>query len=131
MTKLPESGELGTDEVRDHFGGSGETSFPADYYRGGDLVPDIQQFTGSGRSSNDTGAQFQVLRLFLHDGFMSPTNPGPTYTINFDTAEATFTNPVNVQIGVFADVTATPNTCLLYTSPSPRDRQKSRMPSSA
>ena len=26
---------------------------------------------------------------------------------------------------------ALPNTCLLYTSPSPRDRQKSRMPSSA
>ena len=24
-----------------------------------------------------------------------------------------------------------PNACLLYTSPSPRDRQKSRMPSSA
>ena len=24
-----------------------------------------------------------------------------------------------------------PHTCLLYTSPSPRDRQKSRMPSSA
>ena len=24
-----------------------------------------------------------------------------------------------------------PNPCLLYTSPSPRDRQKSRMPSSA
>ena len=24
-----------------------------------------------------------------------------------------------------------PNDCLLYTSPSPRDRQKSRMPSSA
>ena len=29
----------------------------------------------------------------------------------------------------FADVR--PNSCLLYTSPSPRDRQKSRMPSSA
>ena len=26
---------------------------------------------------------------------------------------------------------ALPNNCLLYTSPSPRDRQKSRMPSSA
>ena len=26
---------------------------------------------------------------------------------------------------------ALPYTCLLYTSPSPRDRQKSRMPSSA
>ena len=29
------------------------------------------------------------------------------------------------------DLPNTPNTCLLYTSPSPRDRQKSRMPSSA
>ena len=28
-------------------------------------------------------------------------------------------------------LTRLPNTCLLYTSPSPRDRQKSRMPSSA
>ena len=27
--------------------------------------------------------------------------------------------------------TNTPNTCLLYTSPSPRDRTRSRMPSSA
>ena len=29
------------------------------------------------------------------------------------------------------DAFTRPNTCLLYTSPSPRDRQKSRMPSSA
>ena len=28
-------------------------------------------------------------------------------------------------------VTTNPSICLLYTSPSPRDRQKSRMPSSA
>ena len=28
-------------------------------------------------------------------------------------------------------ITALTKTCLLYTSPSPRDRQKSRMPSSA
>ena len=28
-------------------------------------------------------------------------------------------------------VNCNPETCLLYTSPSPRDRQKSRMPSSA
>ena len=28
-------------------------------------------------------------------------------------------------------IAANPNACLLYTSPSPRDRQKSRMPSSA
>ena len=34
-------------------------------------------------------------------------------------------------INSFADDMAIFNTCLLYTSPSPRDRQKSRMPSSA
>ena len=33
----------------------------------------------------------------------------------------------NASSGVGVD----PRTCLLYTSPSPRDRQKSRMPSSA
>ena len=104
MTRLPESGELGTDEVRDHFGGSGETSFPADYYRG-QLVPDMQQLTGSGRFSNDTGSRFQVLRLFMYDGFMSPTNPGPVYNINFDTAGTTFPNPVQIEIGVNANAT--------------------------
>ena len=31
----------------------------------------------------------------------------------------------------FVGFTYPPDTCLLYTSPSPRDRQKSRMPSSA
>ena len=30
-----------------------------------------------------------------------------------------------------AVIVATPNSCLLYTSPSPRDRTRSRMPSSA
>ena len=30
-----------------------------------------------------------------------------------------------------ADATVSVTSCLLYTSPSPRDRQKSRMPSSA
>ena len=33
--------------------------------------------------------------------------------------------------GVAIDLMATLQACLLYTSPSPRDRQKSRMPSSA
>ena len=37
-----------------------------------------------------------------------------------------------VQVGNFAGAAqALASTCLLYTSPSPRDRQKSRMPSSA
>ena len=34
-------------------------------------------------------------------------------------------------ITVLAALTAIIKACLLYTSPSPRDRQKSRMPSSA
>ena len=33
--------------------------------------------------------------------------------------------------GLESDALANINGCLLYTSPSPRDRQKSRMPSSA
>ena len=32
---------------------------------------------------------------------------------------------------ILANIDAYDGTCLLYTSPSPRDRQKSRMPSSA
>ena len=36
-----------------------------------------------------------------------------------------------VGCGVMTGAGAALNTCLLYTSPSPRDRQKSRMPSSA
>ena len=39
------------------------------------------------------------------------------------------TGIINGQRGVTADTAL--RLCLLYTSPSPRDRQKSRMPSSA
>eukprot|EP00828_Plagiopyla_frontata_P009598 TRINITY_DN14960_c0_g1_i2.p2 TRINITY_DN14960_c0_g1~~TRINITY_DN14960_c0_g1_i2.p2 ORF type:complete len:141 (-),score=37.81 TRINITY_DN14960_c0_g1_i2:35-457(-) len=38
--------------------------------------------------------------------------------------------PLQIKIRNFSAM-ARSNTCLLYTSPSPRDRQKSRMPSSA
>ena len=36
-----------------------------------------------------------------------------------------------VGVGVLVEIGVTEGVCLLYTSPSPRDRQKSRMPSSA
>ena len=48
--------------------------------------------------------------------FLLPQKRGPKYTIRWDHRIIS---------------TLKPNTCLLYTSPSPRDRQKSRMPSSA
>ena len=38
---------------------------------------------------------------------------------------------VNIAEEVVADIEELVGLCLLYTSPSPRDRQKSRMPSSA
>ena len=44
---------------------------------------------------------------------------------------ATETNKSNVSASGYAEGTIPNNACLLYTSPSPRDRQKSRMPSSA
>ena len=37
----------------------------------------------------------------------------------------------HVDVVINFDIPTPPQTCLLYTSPSPRDRQKSRMPSSA
>ena len=83
MTTLPGSGQLSLLQVRDHFGGTGEVALPDDLYRG-QLVPDMQQLTGSGRFSNDTGARFQVLRLFIHDGFNSGSPPGE-YSIDFNT----------------------------------------------
>ena len=39
--------------------------------------------------------------------------------------------PADYQTDLFVDHLDRDDTCLLYTSPSPRDRQKSRMPSSA
>ena len=38
---------------------------------------------------------------------------------------------IESEIGDEIRIEYSPNSCLLYTSPSPRDRQKSRMPSSA
>ena len=40
-------------------------------------------------------------------------------------------NFVEEQLGTISGSVSVDNGCLLYTSPSPRDRQKSRMPSSA
>ena len=42
-----------------------------------------------------------------------------------------FVNESPKRVAIFAEKYALPYTCLLYTSPSPRDRTRSRMPSSA
>ena len=57
--------------------------------------------------------------------------------INGDAANLEISKADSAVTLVYVDATVgwtsvqTSNTCLLYTSPSPRDRQKSRMPSSA
>ena len=38
---------------------------------------------------------------------------------------------IKIDSGEYVQIVQMPHFCLLYTSPSPRDRQKSRMPSSA
>ena len=52
--------------------------------------------------------------------------PGP-----FQTSGGNVANGNEPGNGWTYHVFTQPGTCLLYTSPSPRDRQKSRMPSSA
>ena len=65
--------------------------------------------------------------LHTAEGFMPSVMVTHAYLLNKD----------NKNVGTFASYEANDelfsdrNVCLLYTSPSPRDRQKSRMPSSA
>ena len=48
-----------------------------------------------------------------------------------DLSKLSYAKPGLIEKRINNETPNTPNTCLLYTSPSPRDRQKSRMPSSA
>ena len=62
--------------------------------------------------------------------------PGPNSVFPFTDSGATFKGFVSGLTTNYVEVTKNELdslviTCLLYTSPSPRDRQKSRMPSSA
>ena len=52
-------------------------------------------------------------------------------TLLIDGSNVAFADMSSLQSLVDARLTALGLDCLLYTSPSPRDRQKSRMPSSA
>ena len=66
-------------------------------------------------------------------------NDRPVILASVDTTVLWIDEPVRVDAGESYDTETTDgepdnedgNACLLYTSPSPRDRQKSRMPSSA
>ena len=79
----------------------------------------------------------QALAAAIINGSNLPTNPLYYNQAGINTlqkvAQATVNNGISFGLILSpATVQAVPfTTCLLYTSPSPRDRQKSRMPSSA
>ena len=68
------------------------------------------------------GVTFTLLKEGDHDGLVESTDVSATVTIASDSSA--LKDSIQKIIDSY-------NTCLLYTSPSPRDRQKSRMPSSA
>ena len=52
--------------------------------------------------------------------YNEPNHPSPIYHVEG-----------NIEANPYGDLAALLEDCLLYTSPSPRDRTRSRMPSSA
>ena len=74
--------------------------------------------------------------LSVFDIFKVGIGPSSSHTMGPMVAAARFLDLMRASPFTFAGVKARLHgslafTCLLYTSPSPRDRQKSRMPSSA
>ena len=83
-----------------------------------------------GQSGNPLYSPYNASSLSIGNNLVASTTL-PTISSGFGTgptvtASNTFCFKVVVGTGGAAN-----GTCLLYTSPSPRDRQKSRMPSSA
>ena len=79
------------------------------------------------------GCQMNVADSELVEGIL--TNLGLEKTANYDEADAIFLNTCaireNAETKVHSKLGNLHKICLLYTSPSPRDRTRSRMPSSA
>ena len=81
-------------------------------------------YTNPITADNDAEAQ-QIPAVVFQTGSIANTSSSPIYYSGFDFET----------IGVADDnkqyLKPIPESCLLYTSPSPRDRTRSRMPSSA
>ena len=108
-------------------------------------VPVVPNFTQGSMTSNtettstvtetinsmnyDTGYQYVITGTNIqHDGntISSPSTTGNSNTLNGVTSTWT-----NLDLSNKPNFTMTTPGCLLYTSPSPRDSRRSRMPSSA
>ena len=100
-----------------------------------DIVISAESITAPAWRNNTT-----TLTSFTTSSSQIAGSSGDFYFNVFDTADTTdvqFTVAYGNRVGsgsipFNSTITSnTPSSCLLYTSPSPRDRQKSRMPSSA
>ena len=81
-------------------------------------------YTLSGSAVGFTGAQTYDVGPY--------TGAGSTFSLDLqNTNNLVQQAPQSFQASPIYNTPASATTCLLYTSPSPRDRQKSRMPSSA
>ena len=61
----------------------------------------------------------------------APATVGSSYTLTLPAADGSSGQAITTDGSGALSFTSVGTACLLYTSPSPRDRQKSRMPSSA
>ena len=87
--------------------------------------------------TNNTSGNVRIIFNYIETGNASPgvwriyigTTSSPSHPSGGDLDTIELNPPSQSVYG--KGIGYTYNTCLLYTSPSPRDRQKSRMPSSA
>ena len=75
-----------------------------------------------------TTGHIKALQTDINDWIKEAEPASMSQTINGTLGPETIGNALLI---LNCDTTIHQNSCLLYTSPSPRDRQKSRMPSSA
>ena len=92
----------------------------------------IELFRAATDGQQDVTADFDALVLEM---LFDPDSPRIIEQLDGAAIGADLTYEERKEISKFRarliEITERHNNCLLYTSPSPRDRQKSRMPSSA
>ena len=82
-------------------------------------------------TSSESTSNFVVGDVTVSGGSLSSfSGSGTTYTATF-TPSSNGATTIDVAGEKFTDASGNDNSCLLYTSPSPRDATLSRMPSSA
>ena len=134
VVKLLESSACSTDVLAV----VGETVFPIEFEEeGGD---DEEGHEGHGHGAYDPHFWFDPNRVIYAAEYIEGklVELDPSNTASYESAGSAYTDELKGLVGQVSDLISTvPSqnrkliTCLLYTSPSPRDSMTSRMPSSA